>query len=102
MSELVNPKSAARSAGAFGVVEHEVFGLYVSVDETVRPAAERPVETLLLSLRDSLDDVNLHQAIAHQQSIGDTGFDGLLVFAPDFEPVDDRVHVSDFRFIKIG
>ena len=40
MRQLVNPQATAGPAGTLRVVEDEVFGLDVSVDEVVRRTAE--------------------------------------------------------------
>ena len=42
--QFVNPETAAGAAGTLGVVEHEVFGLDVAVDEMMRFAAQGAIE----------------------------------------------------------
>src|SRR5687767_9922203 len=101
MRELVHPEPAARAARALGVVEHEVRGLDVAVYEVVRRTRERLVEPLGFRLRDTLPDLDLHEAIADEQRRRDAGLDRLLVTPPDDEPVDDRVHVLHARFVEL-
>ena len=94
MRQLVDAQAAAGAAGALRVVEHEVLGLDVAVDEVVRLAAQPAIEPLRLRLARALDDVHLEQAVAHQQRGGDPGLDRLLVLAAHHEAVHHRVHVA--------
>ena len=71
MRQLVDAEAAARAAGALGIVEHEVLGLDVAVDEVVRRAAQRRVEPLRLRLARAFDDLHLQQPVADQQRGGD-------------------------------
>ena len=65
--QLVDAEAAARAAGALGVVEHEVVGADVAVDEVVRRLQSALVEALGLRLARALADVDLHQPVADQQ-----------------------------------
>ena len=46
--------------------------------------------------------MDLHEAIAHEERVGDPGLDRLLMLPPDDEPVDDGIHVSDVRVVDVG
>ena len=83
--QLVDAEAAAGPAGALRIVEHEVLGPDVAVDEVVRRAAQRLVEPLGLGLARALDDVDLQQPVADEQRRGDPGLDRLLVLAADDE-----------------
>ena len=99
--QLVDPEAAAGAAGALRVVEHEVLGLYVAIDEVVRLAAQPAIEALRLRLARAFDDVHLQQPIAHQQRGGDPRLDRLLVLAAHHEAVHHRVHVLDLGFVDL-
>src|SRR5262252_9118214 len=101
MGDFVHAEPAASAAGAFRIVEDKVFGFDSSVNEMVRWAAQALIETLPLGLGASADYLNLNQAVAHQQSRGDSSFDGLFVSAADHEPVDDRIDITNTRTIDI-
>ncbi len=95
MRDLVDAQTAAGPAGALRIVEHEVLGLNVAVDEMMRVAAEAFVETFRFRLWPHPSATcDLHQPVAHQQRGGDSGLDGFLVLRADHEAVHHRVHVA--------
>ena len=106
MRQLVDAEPAARAAGALRVVEDEVVGADVAVDEVMRRAAERLVEAVGVRLAGALralcDDVDLQQPVAHEERGGDARLDGLLVPASDDEAVHDGVDVADVRIVDGG
>ncbi len=99
MRELVDPEAAAGAARALGVVEYEIIGRDVPVDEVMRRAAQPAVEPLRLGLARAFGDVDPQQPVAHEQRAGDPCLDGLLVLGADHEPVHHRVDVPHLRFI---
>ena len=101
MRELVHAEAAARPAGAFGIVELEVFGRHVAIHEVVGRAADARVEPLHLGLARTFDHLDLQQTVADEQRGGNAGLDRLLVLSAHDEPIDDRVHVLDFRFVQV-
>ena len=93
--QLVDAEPAAGAAGALGVVEHEVLGPDVAVDEVVRRAAQRAVEALRPArLRRALDDVQ--PAAARRRRAAPRRRAALIAFSclpADDDAVDDGVHV---------
>src|SRR5580658_2165082 len=97
----MDPEAPTGPAGALGVVEHEVLGLDLAIDEVVRLAAQPTVETLRLSLARSFNDLDLEQPIADQQRSGDCRFNRFFVLVADYQAVHYRIHMLDLRFIKL-
>ncbi len=99
--ELVDAEAAARPAGALRIVEHEVVGADVPVDEVMRGAAEPGVQAFRLGVAGAAGHVDLHQAVADEQRATDAGPDCLLVRAADDEAIHDRVDVVNGRFVHL-
>src|SRR5262249_48709705 len=58
--------------------------------------AQALVEPIGFGLRGAFENLNLYQAVTHQQSCREGRLDRLFVLAAHDHTVDDRVHVSDF------
>ena len=65
----------------------------------MRPAGKRCIEPVRLLLAGAFDDMDLHQAVTHEQRARDSGLDGFLVFPAHNETVHNGVHVLDTGFV---
>src|SRR5688572_24844097 len=101
MRELVDAQPTARAARALRVVELEVLGLDLAVDEVVCAAAQALVEILGFRLARAIHDVRLQQTIAYQQCSRNSGLDRLLVLAADDEAIDHGIHAPHFGLVKL-
>ncbi len=101
MCELIHAETAAGSARALRVIEHEKRRADVAIDKMMRRAAQRLVEALGLNLGRALDHLHLQQPVANQQRAGDTRFDRLLVTPAHHEPIHHRVHLAHRRLVDV-
>ena len=99
VSELVDSKAAACAARTFGIVEHKIGGPDIAIYKMMRPAGKRCVEPARLLLAGAFADMDLHQAVTHEQRARDSGLDGFLVFPAHDETVHNGVHVPDTGFV---
>ena len=100
MGELVHSEAAARAARAFGIVEHEIGRADVAIYKMMRAAAQRGVKPVRFRLAGALDDVDLHQPVAHQQRACNSGLDGFFVLPAHDEAVHNGVHIPDTGFVE--
>src|SRR5262249_51826661 len=101
MRELIHAQASARAAGALRIVEYEIIGADVSIDEVMRRTAQGTVELFRLRLSGPLGDMDLQQSIANKQRACDTRLDGFFVFPTDHKPVDNGVHLRYVGRIKL-
>jgi hypothetical protein len=101
MCELVRSDTSTRAAGAFRIVEHEINGPDVAVDQTMRCARDPAESTLDGGFRGALDDVQLHQAIADQQRGENAGLDLFFLRSLYDETVHDCIHFVDIRLVHL-
>jgi hypothetical protein len=67
MGELVHAQPTAGAARALGIVEDEIAGPDLSVDEMVRGAAQGAIEPVGLGPAGACDEVDLQETIAADQ-----------------------------------
>ena len=101
VSLLVDPQAATGPARALRVVEHEVIGLDIAVDQMMGRADQAAIESLGLHRARALDHLDTQQPVTHQQGTGDGGLDGFLVLPAHHHSVHHRVQLLDRRLLQL-